>query len=498
MSIMNIATVHGRLARTGLALVWLVLVASCSSLPGSRFSMPKGEALDEIRGSQQRWDRAESDRDVNHHRAQGMGLIHLPGFRAYAENVAARLLAQSGVTLPGEVQVRVKASRRWNALATGNGVIFLTLGVLERAESEGELAAVLAHELVHVLAGHTKSDSVELMQQHSLLWTQAALSAREKVRRDRGVSRDASGSAADSKTTSQAALLKVNEVVVGPAWNRSQESQADLIAIDLLVRAGYSPNGLIGVLEKLKEVEVEEGYKLEADEFLYKTALEAEAFDKIRNGDIWDRISAGVDLFVGKAKEVFSDIRKRHPPVAERLKTVNEYIERQKNSGESRLVDSWSGVRRGAEVVNALRQYELASQALGYLKAGNVPDAENTVAMINGSAHSFSAYARSALKQFQGRDREALRYLHVTGPEIAAVVPMEASALHLALGDTAQAVRVLEGALEKYDNPPSMMPEMVRTYRLAQRVDEAKRTAAKCAVRYPSYQDLCAAQLNAD
>lgn len=120
-----------------------------------------------------------------------------------------------------------------NAFAGPNGYIFVTRGALERMDNEAQLAGVLAHEVVHVLNHHGLNG----------------------VKQDAGV--DFLKSVADASVNDRTGLVKqfgtpMTAKVMKSGYGQDQEREADQMAIQLLVAAGYDPNGLPEFLQKLE------------------------------------------------------------------------------------------------------------------------------------------------------------------------------------------------------------------------------------------------------
>lgn len=106
-----------------------------------------------------------------------------------------------------------------NAFALPNGKVYVTRGLLELARDEGEIAAVLAHEIAHVTLEHARARA-ELAQRSALVSRVAA-----DVLNDPNASRVA-------KSEGRVTLAR---------FSRDQELEADRIGINVIARAGYDP-----------------------------------------------------------------------------------------------------------------------------------------------------------------------------------------------------------------------------------------------------------------
>jgi predicted Zn-dependent protease len=118
-----------------------------------------------------------------------------------------------------------------NAFALPGGPVFITTGLLGRLETEGQLAAVLSHEIVHVLARHgaqriAKADLTQGM-------TEAVVVA--------------------SGEASAGQIAAVVGQLVNMSYGREDELESDTLGVRLMVDAGYDPRAMLRVMEILAE-----------------------------------------------------------------------------------------------------------------------------------------------------------------------------------------------------------------------------------------------------
>ncbi|MCB0325725.1 MAG: M48 family metalloprotease [Bdellovibrionales bacterium] len=144
---------------------------------------------------------------------------------------------------------QVLDSSEVNAFAAPGGFIFVTRGLLELVADEDELAAVLAHEVAHVVAedGVKAVSSANMSQALSILGKQAL---NDTIASRGGVSGQALGALTETFSSS---VDDVVQTLVVNGYSRSQEYDADRYAALLLARAGYNPASLTTVLEKLEQ-----------------------------------------------------------------------------------------------------------------------------------------------------------------------------------------------------------------------------------------------------
>lgn len=111
-----------------------------------------------------------------------------------------------------------------NAFALPGGKIGVHTGIIPVAKTDAQLAAVLGHEVGHVIARHgSERMSQGMVAQIGMVGTQAAL-----------------GNSATSGPILAALGLGTQVGILLP-FGRTQESEADQIGLDLMAKAGFDP-----------------------------------------------------------------------------------------------------------------------------------------------------------------------------------------------------------------------------------------------------------------
>ncbi len=118
-----------------------------------------------------------------------------------------------------------------NAFALPGGYVYISRGLLQQANSEAELAAVIAHEIGHITARH----SAERYSRGVLTSLGATVLA----------------AATDSNTLVQAAGIGGDLYI--KSYSRGQEHQADSLGLRYLQRTGYAPQAMAGFLSNLDQ-----------------------------------------------------------------------------------------------------------------------------------------------------------------------------------------------------------------------------------------------------
>jgi predicted Zn-dependent protease len=157
--------------------------------------------------------------------------------QALVDEVCNRILQQSGAgesEYPFECHL-LADDQTINAFALPGGQVFVTSALFDQFQTEGQLAGVLAHEIVHVVARHSAQQMAQIELSQGL--TGAAVIATYDPN-------DPS-----SRRTAQVAALIAQ--VVNMRFSRQDELQSDRLGVRYMSEAGYDPRSMIDVMEIL-------------------------------------------------------------------------------------------------------------------------------------------------------------------------------------------------------------------------------------------------------
>ena len=133
--------------------------------------------------------------------------------------------------------------RQINAFATLGGYIGVNAGLVLTAESEDEVAGVLAHEISHITQRHVLR-AVERAKRDQLPILLAMLGAIVAAQGS-----DNSGDAIQAAVIGSQALAAQRQI----NYTRSNEAEADRIGIQTLSRSGYDVDGMASFFERLEK-----------------------------------------------------------------------------------------------------------------------------------------------------------------------------------------------------------------------------------------------------
>lgn len=155
-----------------------------------------------------------------------------PAINAYVRCVANAITAKVD-NKGASWEVVVFKDDNPNAFALPGGKMGVYTGMLTVAQNQDQLASVLGHEVGHVLAQHGN----ERISQQQL--TNVALAA-------------AAGSGYVDPLTMQALGLGAQVGILLP-YSRTHESEADVIGLDLMSRAGFDPRQSVQLWKNMEK-----------------------------------------------------------------------------------------------------------------------------------------------------------------------------------------------------------------------------------------------------
>jgi predicted Zn-dependent protease len=149
-----------------------------------------------------------------------------------SDAVTAEVRAENA---PGSWEVTVFEEDSANAFALPGGKIGVHTGLLTVATSQDELAAVIGHEIAHVLAEHGNERASTAFVAQSGLSVVESLAGPQSAGRDQAL----------------AVLGLGTQVGVLLPFSRKQESEADLLGLDLMARAGFDPRASVTLWQNM-------------------------------------------------------------------------------------------------------------------------------------------------------------------------------------------------------------------------------------------------------
>lgn len=158
------------------------------------------------------------------------------GYTQRVDAISRRLIAQVGIFRPDATnwkwEVNVINSQTVNAYCMPGGKIAVYTGIISELKlTDDELAAVIGHEISHALREHSRE---QISQQ---------------LAKDQAISIGASLLGLGSISQSVASII--SDYTLTLPFSRTMETEADVMGMELMARAGYNPQSAINVWRKM-------------------------------------------------------------------------------------------------------------------------------------------------------------------------------------------------------------------------------------------------------
>jgi predicted Zn-dependent protease len=152
--------------------------------------------------------------------------------QAHLQSVVGRLANGIGAD-PNNFRVLLLKSQQVNAFTPGAGQILVNEGLLQFCQNEAQVAAIMAHEMAHVLMKHPqRQKQIRLASKagHSMMDEYTPNALQENLGK----------------------FLRLGGNATLNGMIRQQEMMADSIALNITVKAGYAPREFLTVLSQLR------------------------------------------------------------------------------------------------------------------------------------------------------------------------------------------------------------------------------------------------------
>jgi len=162
-------------------------------------------------------------------------IVDDPIIAEYVNRVGQNLVRNSDAKVP--FTIKVLDTEEVNAFALPGGFFFVNSGLILKAESESELAGVMAHEIAHVAARHgtrqaTRGDIAQIGMIAASIFTGYGWTG-YAIRQGMGLA-----------------------IPLGfLQFTRSMEAEADYLGLQYMYKAGYDPTAFVDFFEKLETLE---------------------------------------------------------------------------------------------------------------------------------------------------------------------------------------------------------------------------------------------------
>jgi predicted Zn-dependent protease len=336
-----------------------------------------------------------------------------------------------------------------NAFALPGGFIGVHTGLILAAQSESELASVLAHEISHVTQRHIARMIAQ--QKQSTVTSLATMAAALLLSR---VSSQAAEAAAAFGTAS-AIQSQLN-------FTRDNEREADRVGLQILERAGFDPRGMVSFFERLQRAT--RIYETGAPSYLRTHPLTFERIADIQNriqGASYRQIPDSIEFQLIRAK-----LRAQIEPPEESVTFFETSLtERKFLSEAASRYGLAASLMRQKNYARARKELEAVRKAM---------PVSPIVEMLSCELVQASAGAQAALACY----RDALK----TYPSYRALVYAHANAL-IQAGQPDAALKLVEDRLQLITDDYRLYLLQARSYAALNKLLAQSRAQAEAYVR---------------
>ncbi len=429
-------------------------------------------------------DQAASEADLLQRGYSRTNIVPMPRTRGEIQKMLDRLEAG----WPGEIpayKVGITSQLNYSAMVTQDKHMLLPIGLIELSQSDDELAFTLAHELAHVILGHGRQLGVQRKRLRDIRGFKGKLKnaiSATAIEIDDGQAVNLVDKEKVAKLNSQISthhrrVQRTLRDLIHPKWSKKHEDEADLLGMELLLRAGYSPDGVSDAIERINELRARGcaafqrvGSDIKA--FMQDQMLPTMEQIEQKDVDTWfDDLIDRVRRFAKRKVEkvlVQQALPSTHRSQTKRLKYIWKFADR---PSMSRLLDSANDIEPTDTVVSRIHESSEFKAALksafamprveDNLAAGDTSEAWNHLQHVNMDVQQ-GRILKYQWRQAQGSPKAIGNLRIALGAERPAVQTVEFFALEAFGQNQPDQVKTALDAVERiYDDKEYFLPERI-------------------------------------
>lgn len=379
-----------------------------------------------------------------------------PEIASYLNNLGYRLISNSNESAPGQsFEFFALQDSTINAFALPGGFMGFNSGLIMAAQSESELASVMAHEIAHVTQKHLAR--MLSGQKYSLLTSLASIALAIIASRA-------------NPEAGQAVLVASQASAIQSQldFTRKHEKEADRVGFNILLNAGFDPQGMsafFGRLEKASRF-----YENSAPSYLRTHPITHERIADIQNRArevTYRQVPDSIDFLLVRAKVRALHGKSRHAVTqfASHLKDkryANEAVERYGFINALLRDKQFKRAEKELDNLYGLLQPESAAVTLKDHQLGQSILIAQKDALSGAMIETLAAKVKLSVKKTDEALKIYRKALKVY-PQHRALIYGYATALFQE-GKYQQALRFVEEQLQHYQNDLHLYKYQARSY----------------------------------
>lgn len=212
--------------------------------------------------------------------ATGFGIVRDSKVEAYLQTIVAKLMDHWHGDKPERVGIFIESGGSVQGKATPSGDILIPIGAFDGIENEDQLAALIGHELGHVILKHHEDEKQakqlaqlgEMAVGAVMLVSSFQNGESEKIGNTRHFRITRPGAVQDDTLNAFAVhtgMVTLTQDIILSAYSRDQEYTADVFGATLSGKAGWDQRAILSLIQKWHDAE--ETQRLRKEEMM-KTA----------------------------------------------------------------------------------------------------------------------------------------------------------------------------------------------------------------------------------
>ncbi|MFC1534702.1 M48 family metalloprotease [Thermodesulfobacteriota bacterium] len=278
-----------------------------------------------------------------------------------------------------------------NAYAFPGGSIACTRGILLSLESEAALAALLGHELGHVNARHTARQMSKGFLTQAIVGGLSVLVGKE--------------SAGYGQLASQLGMIGAGALLA--SYSRDNEREADALGMEYMVRGGYSPKGMVSLINVLRGLSK---YNPSAIELMFAThPMSEERYqDAVENVRLKYSGKTTLPLYRERYMDKTARLRALKGVIEEMQKGEKEMIRKKFADAETHFNKALKSAPGDYTALVMMSTCQFVQKR--YAKVIKYAEQAQQVYPQEARAYHLSGYAKIQTKDFDGAYQEFITY----------------------------------------------------------------------------------------
>lgn len=399
-----------------------------------------------------------------------------------------------------QIRIVIESKDNVNAYVDELNIMHITTGLLRNIKNEDQIAAVLAHEISHVLLRHNSEKSLTKR-------TETVIEISGMLMAAGGTFIGGMNNGAEYKEKGQNGLFGCQSFglvwadMLAPFWSRENENEADRMGLDLLIRANYNYEEFPTVIEMLHDEIAKRSKRLEQFRLLAYGIIEKKQIPVSGNTQVDNVIKeTGINfgkLFTDNLSQVVADCGVGHDDREKRIDSIKKYLNDAYDGGdlppeiESLQFDNTVKDTRSKskldqdllaiEAINALSRNDTKMAAEKSKKIRTAPNqdlpssfiAKSSVEIVGGQ---FSKASEQLVQLTQNSNAPAEAYIKL-------------AKIQLTEGKHLQAENILNLGTTRIGRDYKFLPMIIRVQKSSGMIDAAEKNAIRCK-EYESKQDM--------